>query len=223
MESTSTMDPGSPSNRNSSVSTVSFQSVGNSSVCWSLRVTVAVETSPPADNVTFVPSPVIFSPIWEILAQSHYALDSIGALEANHDRLFRAIHDSGRQFLTPEMVADFVDGLPKDQFDPETFRPTRTMPRETRQKLDTLLYVYQQEKNALELAKKRLELVRAAQRNANGPTGAELEINSDLLVGQMFGTLDRIRLQMSMDLMFLEQLLGGYARSSRTQDILQHF
>jgi thiol:disulfide interchange protein DsbA len=62
------------------------------------------------DNVTFVRSPVIFSPIWEILAQSHYALDSIGALEANHDRLFRAIHDSGRQFLTPEMVADFVDG-----------------------------------------------------------------------------------------------------------------
>jgi len=122
-----------------------------------------------------------------------------------------------------QAVADFVDGLPKDQFDPETFRPTRTMPRETRQKLDTLLYVYQQEKNALELAKKRLELVRAAQRNANGPTGAELEINSDLLVGQMFGTLDRIRLQMSMDLMFLEQLLGGYARSSRTQDILQAF
>ena len=39
----------------------------------------------------------------------------------------------------------------------------------------------------------------------------------------MFGTLDRIRLQMSMDLMFLEQLLGGYARSSRTQDILSAF
>lgn len=62
------------------------------------------------DNATFVRSPVIFSPIWGILAQSYYALESTGALEANHDRLFRAIHDSGRQFLTPEMVADFVDG-----------------------------------------------------------------------------------------------------------------
>ena len=62
------------------------------------------------DNVTFARSPVIFSPIWGILAQSYYALDSIGALAANHDRLFRAIHDGGRQFLTADMVANFIDG-----------------------------------------------------------------------------------------------------------------
>ena len=96
------------------------------------------------------------------------------------------------------------------------------MPRETRQKLDTLLYRYQQEQAGLELAKKRLQLVRAASRNA-GPQGPELEINADLLVGQMFGALDRIRLQMSMDLIFLENLLSGYARSSRTQEILLAF
>ena len=62
------------------------------------------------EGATFDRSPVIFSPIWGILAQSYYALESLGALDANHDRLFRAIHDSGRQFLTPDMVADFVDG-----------------------------------------------------------------------------------------------------------------
>ncbi len=120
-------------------------------------------------------------------------------------------------------IADFVDSLPPDQFDPETFRPTRTMPRETRQKLDTLLYSYQQEKNALKLAKKRLQLVRAAQRNVGGAQGIELEIDTDLLVGQMFGALDRIRLQMSIDLMFLENLLGGFARTSRTKEILEAF
>lgn len=121
-------------------------------------------------------------------------------------------------------LADFVDGLPEGQFDRETFRPTRTMSRETRQQLDALLYRYQQEKNGLELAKKRLQLVRAAHRNVGSATaGADLEIDSDLLVGQMFGALDRIRLQMSMDLMFFEQLLSGYARSSRTQDILEAF
>jgi hypothetical protein len=64
--------------------------------------------------------------------------------------------------------------------------------------------------------------VRAARRNA-GPQGPELEINADLLVGQMFGALDRIRLQMSMDLMYLEHLLTGYAQSSRTQEILDAF
>ena len=62
------------------------------------------------DGVTFERMPVIFSPIWGILAQSYYALESLGALDANHERLFRAIHDSGRQFLSAEMVADFVDG-----------------------------------------------------------------------------------------------------------------
>lgn len=92
------------------------------------------------DNVTFVRSPVIFSPIWEILAQSYYALDSIDALEANHDRLFRAIHDNGRQFLTADMVAEFVDGngTTKDEFlrafeSPEVRRATRDAERRQRE------------------------------------------------------------------------------------------
>jgi len=125
--------------------------------------------------------------------------------------------------VSQQAIADFVDGLPPEEFDAETFRPTREMPRATRQKLDVLLYSYQQERNGLELAKKRLQLVRAAARGMSGPQGAALEIDSDLLVGQMFGTLDRIRLQMSMDLMYLEQLLSGYARSTRTHDILKAF
>ena len=39
----------------------------------------------------------------------------------------------------------------------------------------------------------------------------------------MFGALDRVRLQMSMDLMFLENLLSGYAQSTRTQEIVEAF
>ncbi len=119
-------------------------------------------------------------------------------------------------------IKSFVDGLPQDQFDPDTFKPTASMPRETRQQLDGLLYRYQQDKNGLDLAKKRLQLVRVAQRSGS-EAAAELDIDADLLVGQMFGALDRIRLQMSMDLLFLENLLGGYARSSRTQEILGAF
>ncbi len=62
------------------------------------------------DQVKFERMPVSFSPMWGILAQSYYALASVGALSENHPRLFRAIHDNNRQFLSPEMVADFVDG-----------------------------------------------------------------------------------------------------------------
>lgn len=120
-------------------------------------------------------------------------------------------------------IADFVDGLPPGVVDTDTFRPSRTMSRETRRQLDLLLYRYQEQRNALELSKKRLAMVRAAQRNAGGAGGPELDIDADLLIGQMFGALDRIRLQMSIDLMYLEQMLAGYSHSSRTQEILLAF
>ncbi len=118
-------------------------------------------------------------------------------------------------------IADFIDRLPADQFDRESFRATRSMTPEARQELDLLLYRYQQQKNAMELAKKRLQLVRSAGRAV--PAGFTPEIDADLLVGEMFGTLDRIRLQMSMDLLYLEHLLRGYSQSTRTQEILAAF
>jgi hypothetical protein len=126
--------------------------------------------------------------------------------------------------LAREDLATFVDGLPDDQLDKDTFRPLRGMPTETKRQLDALLYRYQQERGALEFAKKRLQLVRAAQRTGEGNISpASLDIDTDLLVGQMFGALDRVRLQMSMDLMFLENLLSGYAQSTRTQEIVEAF
>ena len=120
-------------------------------------------------------------------------------------------------------IAEFVDGMPENWFDRTTFRPTAAMPPEERRVLDELLIRYQGQRNGLDLAKKRLELVRAARRQTGSPLGEELEVNADLLIGQMFGALDRVRLQMSIDLLYLEQLLGGYARSSRTQEILTAF
>ena len=119
-------------------------------------------------------------------------------------------------------IADFIDGLPPDQFDRQTFRATRSMPSETRQQLDALLYRYQQEKSGMDLAKKRLTLVRSAGRGAEVAPGAP-EVDADLLVGQMFGALDQVRLQMSMDLLYLEHLLRGYSQSARTQEILAAF
>ena len=70
------------------------------------------------DDVELVLVPANFSPIWSLLAQSYLALEQADALEDNHGRLFRAIHDAGRQFLTPEMVADYVDGrgITRDEF-----------------------------------------------------------------------------------------------------------
>ncbi len=66
------------------------------------------ETLP--DDVEFERVPVVFSPVWALLGRTYATLEELGALERNHDRLFRAIHDNGRQFLSAEMIADFVDG-----------------------------------------------------------------------------------------------------------------
>lgn len=62
------------------------------------------------DGVEFERSPVAFSPIWAMLGQTYYVLLANDALDENHDRLFRAIHDNGKQFLSVDMLADFVDG-----------------------------------------------------------------------------------------------------------------
>lgn len=62
------------------------------------------------EGVEFRRVPVTFSPVWALLARTYFALEQLDALEQNHERLFRAIHDQGRQFLLAEMVADYVDG-----------------------------------------------------------------------------------------------------------------
>ncbi len=67
------------------------------------------------DSVAFRRQPVSFSPIWALLGRTYLTLEQMGILEENHDRLFRAVHDQGKQFLTPEMMADFIDGNGTDR------------------------------------------------------------------------------------------------------------
>ncbi len=61
-------------------------------------------------GVLFERSPVSFSPDWELLARTYYALQFADALGENHERLFSAIHDQNKQFVSPQAVADFVNG-----------------------------------------------------------------------------------------------------------------
>lgn len=63
-----------------------------------------------ASDATFERAPVSFSPMFALLAQTYVTLEQQSALEQNHDRFFRAIHDNRRQFLSVDQLADFVDG-----------------------------------------------------------------------------------------------------------------
>lgn len=70
------------------------------------------------DDVAFRRTPATFSPQYALLSQTYYTFDQADLLEQHHARLFRAIHDSGRQFLRPQDVADWVDGrgISADEF-----------------------------------------------------------------------------------------------------------
>lgn len=69
-------------------------------------------------DVLFERSPVTFSPAWGLLARAYFALEGTDALEENHERIFKAIHDNAKQFATLEMVADLVKdhGITRDEF-----------------------------------------------------------------------------------------------------------
>ena len=118
-------------------------------------------------------------------------------------------------------IAAFIDTLSKDEFDRRTFTSRSSISPVKRRKLAQLELRYQNSKNALDIAKSRLRLVREAARATASAVAGKVDINVDLLLAQMFGTLDRIRLQMSRDLLYLETFLGRYERSARTQEILR--
>lgn len=58
---------------------------------------------------------VSYSPELELLARTYIVLESQGALAENHERIFGALHDRGRQFVSLTMLADFVDGFGIDR------------------------------------------------------------------------------------------------------------
>lgn len=62
------------------------------------------------EGAVFERAHVAFSEQDRLLARAHFALDRHNALEANHGRIFRAIHDRNRRFTSAEALADFVDG-----------------------------------------------------------------------------------------------------------------
>lgn len=119
-------------------------------------------------------------------------------------------------------IADFLDSLDATAFDHQTFRPLPGISAEDRRRLAELQYRYQNSRGALEVAKSRLRLVEESSRAAAG-VARNPELNVDLMLAQMFGTLDRIRLQMSADLLYLESYLTHYEQSSRAQDVFQAF
>lgn len=81
------------------------------------------------DDVRFRRVHVAFGPETQLLARAYTTLLHHGALDENHTRIFRAIHDRGRRFSNASDIANFVDGYGIDR---DTFRATMASERVTR-------------------------------------------------------------------------------------------
>ena len=66
------------------------------------------ETLP--DGTTFERVHIAGSATTRVLAKGYIALARHDAVDANHERIFRAIQDRGQSFASAEALADFVDG-----------------------------------------------------------------------------------------------------------------
>lgn len=78
--------------------------------CWNFEALITRWKVNLAPEVKFSRSPVAFTPNWTLLAQSYHALESLNSLQPSHERIFKAIHDQGREFNTVEDLASFLDG-----------------------------------------------------------------------------------------------------------------
>jgi len=140
-----------------------------------------------------------------------------GTEEGNIRRLrarTRRLKDAGKE------VAAFIDTLSPREFSRASFQPLPGMSQAKRAQLQKLQLRYQNAKNGVGVAESRLRLVRETARVARH-SGATPDVNVDVVLSQMFGALDRIRLQMSSDLLYLEAYLARYEKSARTQEIVK--
>ena len=81
------------------------------------------------EDVRFRRVHVAFGGETTLLARAYTALLHHGVLEENHTRIFRAIHDRGRRFMSSSDIADFVHGYGIDR---TTFQATMDSERVSR-------------------------------------------------------------------------------------------
>lgn len=62
------------------------------------------------DGVEFIQTHVAFSRTDELLAKSFLVLSARDVIDENRQRLFAEIHDRQNRFLSPDSIAEFIDG-----------------------------------------------------------------------------------------------------------------
>ncbi len=71
------------------------------------------------EAINFVRTPAIANDYWRVLGRVYYTLEAMDALEDQHMRLFRAIHDGRRTFVSVDALFDYFEeaGLDRQVFE----------------------------------------------------------------------------------------------------------
>ena len=77
--------------------------------CKNFEPEFAAWSAATADDVSVIRRPATFSPSWTLLGQAYLALEHANAIEGHHERLFSAIHDTGKRFATGRDIAEHLD------------------------------------------------------------------------------------------------------------------
>lgn len=76
--------------------------------CYSLHGPLSAWEKNMPKDVALVPVPTVFRPSWEPMANTYYALESLGQISQLHDPLFRAWNVENRELMDESQVGDFV-------------------------------------------------------------------------------------------------------------------
>ena len=70
------------------------------------------------ESIKFVRMPAVSNDYWRLLGRNFYTLEKLGLTEEYHLPFFREIHEVGRNFSSPEKLADYFEGhgVPREDY-----------------------------------------------------------------------------------------------------------
>ncbi len=76
------------------------------------------------DIVTLVRTPAVPSDYWRLLGRGYYTMEQLGITREHHMPFFRAIHDTGQTFNSPERLFDYFERAGVEGYETAFHSPT---------------------------------------------------------------------------------------------------
>ena len=92
--------------------------------CYSFDPDLTAWTEKNKDIVTLVRTPAVSSDYWRLLGRSYYTMEQLGITREHHMPFFRAIHDTGQIFNSPERLFGYFERAGVEGYETAYHSPT---------------------------------------------------------------------------------------------------